>query len=1552
MTSGAPWRLPATDPIVLLPVRLETRWRSDDTLAIRIIPDTIHADTFEQGLTDAERTAGQAYWAQVRTDSGLASGSWQLLTDRFSVPRAAWIARSTRAGADPGTRAASWTRPAHAVALPSRWHAFARLSDETVAVTGTPLSPGPVTIGLDPADPGSGLPAWMTDFDAAVSAGLGLVLPLGPAMIAQRRLDLLVVYGVDESGDPVANAARLTDLLDAHYYTDGFGYLSPGTPTNNSDRSDSGHAPSSETYRSAYQVQAADPVLDPDGTAAARVADLLGLPVRNETVPTDRPAHAILLADGAHTREDATARAMTSATWAATWGYFLGHILAPDQGEDARRLDHRNLVARNAYLRSLDRQRLWPAAQRNVIFDATGADPGEPGSPGVATAWQGLIRALVIGDPQLSTEQATAQLILRVDQNLTVLWQQRTGDAGTPLDDWLAADSSLEHDRTAAFAYFRWLNRVSRGGPASDSRLEDWLAGEAAATYGPVTVRAARAHAVAHLRPGGHLPTFAVGRQPYGILLTTALDRWRPNETDHDLVHFVAALRALRDTVWLPAAQAMPRLGTDDLDVDAANRALLDVMGAAPISSDVFARAQLGPDYLRNLWRFARPGLREDWESVTATRSEALLHDIGIAWVPRASRMVGAETSALVGAPPVTALGISTPSWIATLADPATTIDQLIRQADLPGVATPLLYRLLRHAALREFADAAVALRFERGLLDDWEHLDQELIGIRPGTPAATVWSTLRTQLVDTPDGMMSVADALESGQAGAATHGLDEFRAAAAELARADDDTLARHLMQSLDSTSHRLDAWITSIAARRLAAQRADTRSAGAPDGCLIGGYAWVIDLRAADPADADLGFVHAPSIPQAVTAAVLRSGYDVHTGGSANPFAVDLDSRRVRTATELLDTVRSGQPPGTALGYLFERRLQTTPAGQYVLAFRTIAPTPATAVDPESANASATTWQTSVVDGLELNRLQRGAAVSLTRLLDRIASDDAARPPGEQPVLPLVTDAIAMVGDIVDATSDALTAEAVHHMVNGAPTRAAATLDLLAHGDGSVPELESMRTPRHGTAITHRVAVVLSADTSPRAGWPAVTESPRAAASPLLEMLLQQLLPDPRAVEVQAHVVTSGKTDEDQAQVTVSLADARISAVDCVLSVSAAPEANGEQPSELLAAAFATAARSAVGESQMFPVTVDLRLPPGSTGPALVDVIRLFRLVADLLHRCRPLTSADLATPGSATTKAPDLSDLAKAACTAVDIAFADVCATSADVQRAGLRAAARLGVMGAAAAGDAVVLDPGAVDSTAAELIVRRQAVAALPADAAEARIHAALGAGLPVLSAIDPSDPLSLAAARAAADRPGFASPVAIRGWVAASATVRDPVATLRRALTGRLALRLPRGVLRTLQLPPPDGTEPWIGGGLGGFELAGPRTQVTYVELCGTDFGHDVAGLLVDQWSETIPARTATTGLAYRFPSPTSQPPQSVLVAVHPDPSQTMWDSNTLEAVLLETVDLAAVRAVDPDALNDTGQLLPAAYLAFNPNDPPDTVSTVLVPPAQPLLEE
>ena len=56
-------------------------------------------------------------------------------------------------------------------------------------------------------------------------------------------------------------------------------------------------------------------------------------------------------------------------------------------------------------------------------------------------------------------------------------------------------------------------------------------------------------------------------------------------------------------------------------------------------------------------------------------------------------------------------------------------------------------------------------------------------------------------------------------------------------------------------------------------------------------------------------------------------------------------------------------------------------------------------------------------------------------------------------------------------VDGLSDALTAEAAYQMVRGNTSRLASTLPAIAQGDAPPPELEVARTPRTGTAITHR-------------------------------------------------------------------------------------------------------------------------------------------------------------------------------------------------------------------------------------------------------------------------------------------------------------------------------------------------------------------------------------------------------------------------------------------------------------------------------------------------
>ena len=64
--------LPTTSPVLLLPVRLETRFidgANGPELWVRIYPDQIAIDTHEPALTAAEQTAGEAYWNEAITHS-------------------------------------------------------------------------------------------------------------------------------------------------------------------------------------------------------------------------------------------------------------------------------------------------------------------------------------------------------------------------------------------------------------------------------------------------------------------------------------------------------------------------------------------------------------------------------------------------------------------------------------------------------------------------------------------------------------------------------------------------------------------------------------------------------------------------------------------------------------------------------------------------------------------------------------------------------------------------------------------------------------------------------------------------------------------------------------------------------------------------------------------------------------------------------------------------------------------------------------------------------------------------------------------------------------------------------------------------------------------------------------------------------------------------------------------------------------------------------------------------------------------------------------------
>ena len=209
--------------------------------------------------------------------------------------------------------------------------------------------------------------------------------------------------------------------------------------------------------------------------------------------------------------------------------------------------------------------------------------------------------------------------------------------------------------------------------------------------------------------------------------------------------------------------------------------------------------------------------------------------------------------------------------------------------------------------------------------------------------PAPT-WSWQFKQKVPNVAGEQTLGDFLWKLTAFSDTNvaSINDFRRSLAHLKTVSSAGLQRTLAGALDLCAHRLDAWITSFATKRL-----DTMRKTAATGIYFGGYGWVENLTPA-PARTEIaapageqapifqtpddpGFVHAPSLTQAATVALLRNGHLTHSTVEVRDLlAIDLSSERVRLANDLLDGVRQGQPLGALLGYRFERRLARAGAG----------------------------------------------------------------------------------------------------------------------------------------------------------------------------------------------------------------------------------------------------------------------------------------------------------------------------------------------------------------------------------------------------------------------------------------------------------------------------------------------------------------------------------------------------------------------------------------------------------------------------------------------
>jgi len=216
-----------------------------------------------------------------------------------------------------------------------------------------------------------------------------------------------------------------------------------------------------------------------------------------------------------------------------------------------------------------------------------------------------------------------------------------------------------------------------------------------------------------------------------------------------------------------------------------------------------------------------------------------------------------------------------------------------------------------------------------------------------------------------------------------------------------------------------------------------------------------------------------------------------------------------------------------------------------------------------------------------------------------------------------------------------------------------------------------------------------------------------------------------------------------------------------------------------------------------------------------------------------------------------------------------------------------------------------------------------------------RIRLVFGSTFPILPLITPGNAAELTKAFGASKSLQRGDPLAASAWLARVAQVRPRIAKFDDAARLVSAMSSIEDEHTVAQLPfAPD--EAWIA--LTAAPGSVPAGKLALV-ASGTlpKFGAASCGVIVDEWAEMIPGARETTGLVFQFDRPASRPPQACLLAVAPDVGKG-WDMETLEATLLETLDLARLRLVDQELLTEFDHYLPALQFALNVTS--DVVST------------
>lgn len=1511
-------------------------------------------------LNEGERQKGQAYWEAAAAMALAHQESWAKLVDSVGPNRAAWIIKQTEPrninnfaelpvnDSNPvfpenlQKRSPNHQRLPETRLLPERWiiilykkyepynSVFDRIDrfQDAEIVTSNPIPDGlalsfslnsgflKVAPGVDMSDhyqlPGSDLAVpkeleWQFNFEKAEEVGMAKTIKLDLERL-NNGFDRILVFGIKHSMEPDDATAAIGELLEHHHYAKGWAFIPQGTPTNNTSDTKAGFPEVDTRARNSFRRERRDRFSHPQGDGAV-FSKALGI------------SHQIIYhIYGTDLQEQRNAMAMARVLWPSTVEYFLKHMMAPDFD-----------------------QRDTPAIQFTEDEILKARDHFERYVRG-----RGPIPAIRIGDVPYGMLPVT-QLQVPNPANLSY-------PSSFSFDIFYWRLSLL---RTSILLYY--INDYApRVGLRGDSFEDLKLILSTSASSLEYYVRKILGREVTD----GIITSLG---DPDGVE-NSAIDAERVVSTGGPFGPGSGSVSISKNPIDpIKVNQVYSQFASFPAEVHSdGNRFLYNWRSQG--MGTVFATLIMSPSYLAysRLPKISKATFFDNADlfkcglivikQLPATEEEETIEPLS-------------ETKTLTDSPNF---------WekergLTTNEDYIKNYIREIRKAiDLGALCSlgermqqkPLLFILLRHSACLEYVNSCNGILLENKMIDASETHEFEMYRIEPETEKQlALWSRFKQPVAGITNGK-TLEEYIFTDNLNLSNPNfrkVDNFKKSLEILEDLPTAELERLMTETIDSCAYRLDAWITSLATKRLESLRENNRN-----GNYIGAYGWVENIRPISPTDEHEeiiirqddgrevsayildkgGYVYAPSMQQANAAAVLQNAWLVRgKDNDKRPFAVNLSSVRVRKAHYLIDLIRQGQPIGAGLGYIFERYLhekQGFELDKFIDDFRAKFPVVAGKLS-EIEGAVDTVAARNVVDGFAMWESLRKILQNITDenqrkgkikdFLNEIFSNhqEDRRPNGTE--IDALVEALIDLETNVDALTDLLMAESVFRLVNSDYEAGSSILDAMSRG-AALPEPLVTKTPRRSYSFSQRVAVLMDANNN---YWN-TGGNLRSRAEPSINAWMGAMLPRPDKIECQV-------VFDDNERVSVKVSDLEVEPIDLLyMSINAKSNLEGGELYQRIAQ-FAHKNKNGDPSSIRFihyDIPNSLLADNGNLNLAVA--LKVCLAAYETLNLSRALRPEDLwfADEESKVKKESliDTDELKSRAIyllekidqikgdlkNQVDLYKIDPNRMDMPKVKELLKLTSHLGI---STAYPYITDDKEILVQKAEQTIAKIEQIQNMASQQDSVKIiKMAFGKQFVVIPVFRPyrieelqnalNNELVFGEDREDRDE---ARDEALSMWFARVSRVSRKLDRWRKLVLYNKSLNTNQNMVeKVIQLPI---NARWVGA-----EFGNPRNGPTFSNLNGQpqfarlaihvflqdqnilNQGKPFRGLLLDFWEENIPNCAENPGVVFNYDSPGAEAPEAVLIAVPPRPVAN-WDHNIIIDSLNQTLDNAKIRAFD-----------------------------------------